>query len=141
MAKKAGYNTKQRDLILNCLKAHRSEHVTAESILTCLKQEGASVGQTTVYRNLDRLIREGAVAKYAGSEGQGACFQYLGCEEDCAAHYHLVCAGCGQMLHLQCEYLDEMTAHVLKHHQFSIDRYKTVIYGLCNQCAARSGKE
>lgn len=131
----SGYHTRQRDMIVTCLKEHREQHVTVDSIMAYLKAQGASVGQTTVYRNLDKLIREGAVMKYAGAEGQAACFQYVDCAEECAAHYHLVCVDCGQMIHLQCEYLDEMTAHVLEHHQFSIDRYKTVIYGLCNRCA------
>ena len=133
-----GYHTRQREMIVACLKEHRTQHVTVDSIMACLKAQGAAVGQTTVYRNLERLIREGLVMKYAGAEGQAACFQFVDCDCDSAVHYHLVCRDCGQMIHLQCEYLDELTAHVLEHHQFSIDRYKTVIYGLCNRCA--SGK-
>ena len=137
MAERTKYHTRQREMILQCLEAHRDEHVTAEGLLAFLKAQGASVGQTTVYRNLEKLIQEGSVVKYAGAEGQGACFQYVECGDECAAHYHLVCVECGQMIHLQCGYLDEMTAHVLEHHQFSIDKYRTVIYGLCNGCAAR----
>jgi Fur family transcriptional regulator, ferric uptake regulator len=135
MADKIGYNTKQRDLILSCLKKHQSQHVTVENMIDYLKQQGTSVGQATVYRNLDKLMKEGAVVKYAGAEGQGACFQYMDCAEGGATHYHLVCIHCGQMIHLQCEYLDEMTTHLLEHHQFNIDKYKTVIYGLCNECS------
>ncbi len=137
MNERSGYRTRQREMILSCLKARGTEHVTVEGILTVLREQGESVGQTTVYRTLDKLLDEGAVVKYAGAEGQPACFQYIGCGEDGAAHYHLVCVECGQMLHLQCEYLDELTAHVLEHHQFSINRYKTVIYGLCKRCATR----
>ena len=137
MANQIGYHTKQRELILECLKAHRAQHVTADNILEYLKAQGASVGQATVYRNLDKLTREGVVVKYAGPEGQGACFQYAECEGEGAAHYHLVCIDCGQMIHLQCEYLDEMTAHLLQHHQFSIDKYRTVIYGQCKRCAEK----
>ncbi len=133
-----GYDTKQGKLILDCLKAHRSSHVTVDSIMACLKEQGASVGQTTVYRNLDKLVRQGVVVRYAGAEGQGACYQYVDCHEGGPAHYHLVCADCGQMIHLQCGHLDELTTHLLEHHQFCIDRFRTVIYGLCNKCA--SGK-
>ena len=133
----SGYHTRQREMIVACLKEHRTQHVTVDSIMAYLKAQGAAVGQTTVYRNLDKLTREGLVVKYAGAEGQAACFQFLDCDCDQAVHYHLICVDCGQMIHLQCEYMDELTAHVLEHHQFSIDRYKTVIYGLCNQCASR----
>ena len=135
------YNTKQGELILTCLKKHREEHVTAEKVLEYLKAQGTSVGQTTIYRNLDKLVNEGIVIKYTGAEGQGACYQYIEHADSCATHYHLICADCGRMIHLQCEYLDEMTAHLLEHHQFSMDKFKTVIYGLCRQCEAAKLKK
>ncbi len=136
LAEKIGYHTKQRDLILGCLKKHRLQHATADNIRDYLREQGEAIGQTTVYRNLSKLQKEGIVVKYAGAQGQGACFQYVDCGQSDAAHYHLVCIDCGQMIHLECGYLDDMTAHLLEHHQFSIDKYKTVIYGLCNECAA-----
>jgi len=132
-----GYRTRQGELILECLKERGTRHATAEDILADLKARGASVGQTTVYRNLDKLVQQGVVMRYAGAEGQGACFQYAGCMEDGHAHYHLVCSECGQMIHLECNYMDELTAHMLEHHQFCVDKFRTVIYGLCKQCAAK----
>jgi Fur family ferric uptake transcriptional regulator len=132
-----GYRTKQGDMILDCLKAKGSRHVTAEDILTDLKSKGMSVGQTTVYRNLDKLVQQGIAVRYAGADGQCACFQYAGCGEIGHAHYHLVCADCGRMIHLECSYMDEMTSHLLEHHQFCVDKFRTVIYGLCRQCAAK----
>jgi len=141
MDSRSKYNTKQREMILSCLKEHHAEHFTVDKVLEYLKTQGASVGQTTVYRNLDKLVKEGVVIKYAGAEGQSACYQYIEHPESCATHYHLICADCGRMIHLQCEYLDDMTAHLLEHHQFSMDKFKTVIYGLCRQCEAHKEKE
>ncbi len=142
MDSKGKYNTRQGELILQCLKEHTDEHVTADQIFGFLKAQGASVGQTTVYRNLDKLVKEGSVVKYAGTEGVGACYQYISHDHHCTTHYHLVCADCGHVIHLHCDYLDEMTAHLLDHHQFSMDKFKTVIYGLCRSCeAARHDKE
>lgn len=131
-----GYSTKQGSLILECLKLHKSVHVTAEDILAYLKAQGESVGQTTVYRHLDKLVRQGAVVRYAGADGQSACYQYMDCCDDGHAHYHLVCADCGKMTHLECGYMDELTSHLLEHHRFSVDKFRTVIYGQCNACAA-----
>ncbi len=130
-----GYSTKQGSLILDCLKQHKSKHVTADDILEHLRVQGASVGQTTIYRHLDKLMRQGAVVRYAGADGQSACYQYMDCQDDGHSHYHLVCTDCGIMTHLECEHMDELTAHMLEHHQFSVDRFRTVIYGLCNACA------
>ncbi len=137
MDSKSTYTTKQGKLILSCLKKHKKEHFTAEKVHVYLKEQGTSVGQTTVYRNLDKLVKEGVVIKYAGGEGQGACYQYIEHPESCATHYHLICADCGRMIHLHCEYLDEVTAHLLEYHQFSMDKFKTVIYGLCRRCEDR----
>lgn len=131
------YRTKQGDMILECLKSQGSRHMTVEDILAALKDKGASVGQTTVYRHLDRLVREGIAVRYAGTGGRGACYQYVGCGDDGHTHYHLVCCGCGRMIHMECGYMDEVTAHLLEHHQFCVDRFRTVISGLCRQCAAR----
>lgn len=141
MDSKGKYNTRQKELILKCLLEHKDEHVTADKIFGCLKSQGASVGQTTVYRNLDKLVKEGSVVKYAGNEGMGACYQFVSHDQCCTTHYHLVCAKCGQVIHLKCDYLDEMTAHLLDHHQFSMDKFKTVIYGVCRQCEAAKQPE
>lgn len=133
-----GYSTKQGSVILDYLKRNKEQHLTAEDISARLKEQGASVGQTTVYRHLDKLVRQGAVMRYAGTDGQSACYQYMDCCDEGHAHYHLVCADCGKMSHLECEHMDEMTTHLLEHHQFSVDRFRTVIYGLCKACAGKS---
>ena len=135
------YQTKQGNEILDCLKEHQSQHMTVDDILAVLKTRGTAVGQTTIYRNLDKLLKQGVVVRFAGPDGQPACFQYLGCHDEGPAHYHLVCVDCGQMTHLQCEYLDELTTHLLEHHQFGVDRFKTVIYGQCRQCAEKRSHE
>jgi len=121
-------------MILECLKAQGSRHMTVEGIRAALRDKGESVGQATVYRHLDRLVREGVAVRYAGANGQGACYQYIGCGEDGRAHYHLVCSECGRMIHMECGHMDEVTVHLLEHHQFCVDRFRTVISGLCRQC-------
>ncbi|MGI5891783.1 MAG: Fur family transcriptional regulator [Bacillota bacterium] len=131
-----GYQTKQRALILSCLQKNRSQHITVDKILTYLRSEGLSIGQTTIYRNLDKLVKEGIVLKYAPVEGRGACYQYVDQTDNIQPHYHLVCIDCGQMLHLQCHFLDKLSSHMSSHHNFCLDKYKTVLYGLCNDCAA-----
>lgn len=137
MDKRHTYRTKQRDRILNCLQNHR-EHVTAEQVREYLKAEGESVGQTTIYRNLDKLVEEGTVLKYASAGGLGACYQYVGQSGHSPDHYHLICTGCGQVIHLECRYLDELSAHIREEHQFSFDKFKTVLYGHCSRCAAEN---
>lgn len=132
------YNTKQRAVILDCLRENRGRHVTVKEILDFLQEKGGSVGQTTVYRYLEKLCREGLVRKFRGAEQGSCCFQYAERGEDCHAHYHLQCLHCGTLFHLECAHLDRLATHVSKDHQFQLDPFQTVFYGCCKDC---SGKE
>ena len=55
--------------------------------------------------------------------------------DDCKNHYHLKCLRCGELLHVECGFLDEMGAHVLEHHGFVVDTQKITICGVCEKCA------
>ena len=55
MAERGRYRTKQQELILNCLKQQEFRFLTIEQFMDCLRREEICVGQTTVYRALERL--------------------------------------------------------------------------------------
>lgn len=130
------YNTKQRELILKCFSESDGKHIKAEEIIEYLKQNNTPVGKSTVYRYLDTLVEENLVRKYTIQEGVGACYQYIGKEENnhCKEHYHLKCSNCGELFHVNCEFMDEINSHILKEHNFQIDNSKTVFYGICEKC-------
>lgn len=130
-----GYKTRQRDLIFEFFVANKEKHVTADEVLEHLKGQGNSVGKSTVYRYLDRLVNEGKVRKYYIEEGMGACYQYVGDKEECNNHFHLKCIRCGRLIHIKCDYLSEVDEHISKHHDFKVDNTKTVLYGICNRCS------
>ena len=75
MAERVRYRTKQQELIRDCLEKHSDRFVTAEQCMDCLKAEGIHVGQTTVYRALDRLTEENAVIKIPAVDGAGAQYR------------------------------------------------------------------
>ena len=128
------YTTKQGELILSLLKNEAGRHFTADDIIKSLSADGKSVGKATVYRHLEKLIKAGCVRKYIVDEGSSACYEYIGEEKHCHEHYHLKCSLCGKLLHVKCEYLDEVSAHILGHHGFVISPEKTVLYGICEDC-------
>lgn len=128
------YTTKQGELILSLLKNEPGRHFTADDIIKVLSDSGKSVGKATVYRHLDKLIKAGRVRKYIVDEGSSACFEYLGDNVSCHQHYHLKCSSCGQLLHVKCEYLDEVSSHIFEHHGFTVSPEKTVLYGVCEHC-------
>ena len=109
-----GYNTKQKERILDLLKNCEGEHLTVS--------------------DLEQLTEEGVLRKYILDGKSSACYQYLGEHATCQEHFHLKCLSCGTLFHVQCTFLDEMQAHIAAHHHFQIDHTKTVLYGYCEQC-------
>ena len=129
------YKTRQRSQVLNCLIDNKSKHLTADEIAVILKEQGAEGGKTTVDRALEKLVEDGSVRKYLCEEGKSACFQYVDDSEECHLHFHLKCVKCGKLIHLECDYLSDLEKHISEHHKFTVDNTKTVLYGVCEDCA------
>lgn len=129
-----GYNTKQQEIILSCLKNSRGEHMTADDVYFRLKQHGETVGRTTVYRHLDKLTEQGTLRRFTIGDNISACYQYSD-GSHCCDHYHLKCSSCGKLIHIECEFMDELSAHIYDDHKFTLDGSKTVLYGLCEECS------
>ena len=96
-------------------------------------QKGEKLGKATVYRRLERLVEDGIVRRFVSDDAKVSCYQYAG-GEACKNHYHLKCLKCGELLHVECDYLDEMSSHVLEHHGFTVDTHKITICGVCEKC-------
>ena len=130
------YKTKQRGLIIDCLKSAPDGHVTAGDIVSYFRSRGDSVGQSTIYRQLESMVDEGIVSKQIIDKNSPACFEYIGSEshvhsESC---FHCKCEKCGKLIHMHCDELEEMEKHILKDHAFKIDPRRTVFYGICENC-------
>ncbi len=128
-----GYNTKQGERIAALLKSAEGEHLTADEIARRLLDNGEAVGKSTVYRWLEKQVGQGTVRRFAGDKNESACYQYTGGTE-CKNHYHLKCSVCGRLLHVDCEFLDQVAEHILEHHGFVLSEEKTVLYGVCADC-------
>ena len=135
MARSDGYNTKTRQLILDYLINNRQHAVSASNILEHLEEQGASPNPTTVYRYLDKLAGEQRIMKYVADKGEKAVFQYVGESRHCREHLHLKCVQCGRIYHLDCHFMDEVRAHLMAEHGFTLQCEGSVLYGLCRHCA------
>ena len=131
MARSDGYNTKTRQLILDYLIRNRQHAVSASNILEHLEAEGASPNPTTVYRYLDKLAGEQRVMKYVADKGEKAVFQYVDEGRHCREHLHLKCVRCGRIYHLDCHFMDEVRAHLMAEHGFTLQWA-----AFCTVCAA-----
>ena len=96
------YMTRQQQAVLDCIAACPGGCATAMALADRLRSGGQSVGLTTVYRQLERLEKQGLVHKLVTDEG--ACWQYC----DCHAHRDCIllkCAVCGAIQHMDCGHL------------------------------------
>lgn len=134
MKASTGYNTRQRNEILEFLKNNPDKNLSVDDIALALTTAGIKVGKTTVYRFMDKLASEGRVRKYSLENSKSAYYEYCKDADGCLNHYHFKCTNCGHLLHVDCAMLDDVFSHMQNHHGFAADNAKTVIYGLCQQC-------
>lgn len=131
------YHTKQQAAILNYMAESAHNYVTVSQIATHLKEEGHSVGLTTIYRQLDKLEKEGIVHKIVLDGNSGACYQYTGDDTDSML---LKCEDCGGIIPMDCSHMQELYQHVLQEHQFRVNPHRTMFYGVCDACLLQEKK-
>ncbi len=141
VAERIGYNTRQREKIMDVLLENKGRHMTVDELVYRLKENGVPVGVTTVYRYLELLEKQGLVRKYSAADGGSACFEYLPDPSSCTEHFHFKCTGCGKLYHVDCSYLNDLEAHLKQEHHLRIDNSKTVLYGLCSGCSREKGEQ
>ena len=95
MKREAGYNTKQKENLLEYLIKNKQKHTNVQEISAFLSAEGTPVGVATIYRQLDRLVEQGLVRKYSFDGKTSACYQYMQDDDQCRSHFHLNCLSCG----------------------------------------------
>lgn len=130
-----GYKTKQKESLLSFLIKNKDKHTNVREISDFLKFEGTPMGTATIYRQLEKLVEQGMVRKYILDGSTGACFQYIDEKDCCNEHFHLKCISCGQLIHINCDYLSGINKHIFEHHGFTVDSSQTVFYGKCSECS------
>ena len=130
------YNTKQKQILVDYLKANKNRHLSVAEIAQGVQNRG--VGKSTVYRKITELCASGELRRFRGADGKSVVYQYMDSSKDCKNHFHLKCTGCGALQHLGCESVMILKAHIKEHHGFNVDMGTTVIYGLCSNCLGES---
>lgn len=126
------YTTEQRKILLSFLKAHSDETFSIEELSAqlCAKK---NISVSAIYRNIGKLVSDGLVQRLTKDNSRKFFYQYMG-DAECCHHLHLMCTDCGQIFHLDHPSMDVITASVLQSSRFSLDKKKTVLYGLCSTC-------
>ena len=134
---KSQYKTRQRAEITAYLLSKSGEHVTVADICKYFEEKGKTIGVTTVYRQLDKMVAEGIVNKYNLDSSSSACYEYIDKDhhmDGAVSCYHCKCEKCGKLIHLHCEEIEGLVKHIETEHSFVINPRRTVLYGLCEEC-------
>ena len=125
------YKTQQKEILLNFLKSHKSEHFTIGQICDALKK--FNIGNSTIYRLVNSLAEQEKLRCFADGKTHLMNYQYL--DVGCQNHLHLKCERCGNVTHLSYEESAAFTDNIYRNHKFDIDIKDTFFYGTCENCA------
>ena len=128
MPNRGKYNTKQKELIIKTIIKQKHEF-TIKDIYQELKEE---VGLTTIYRLIDKLTSQNILNKYISQDNK-TYYQYLKeCEKE--NHFFLKCKKCSNLIHIDCDCINELFNHIFKEHSFKPNKDHIIINGICNNC-------
>lgn len=119
--------SKQREAILAYLRS-TTEHPTAETIYTRLKQENPKLSLGTVYRNLNLLAASGEIQKLCCGDGTDHF------DATVTPHYHFVCKGCNRVMDLSMPQIEALSEERLDGFVGEIHSHQVFFYGFCKEC-------
>ena len=105
-------------------------HLSAEEIAVELKSQSAAAGTATVYRTLEVLVRSSLVVERDFGEG----FKRYEASRGVPHHEHLICSSCGRVTEFRDERLERMTTLLAEMHDYTRQRHRLVIHGICGDC-------
>ncbi len=133
---KKEYVTKTRTLLIEFLKSHKSQRLSAQEICQGLTSDDSCINITTVYRTLEKLWEEKKLLKSKGPNEKSFVYQFIDPADasSCHSHLHLQCTRCGKVFHLNHEAMDALENRLLADYGFSVDCDDSVMQGLCKEC-------
>ena len=131
MKKRNPYKTAQQEAMLQYFLEDKHNFLTVKDLLSSLQKLQIDIGQTTVYRFLERQALEGSVIKIQPVDGSGTQYWRLPCPQ-ADLRGKLVCLKCRKVIPLSCEHLDMFSEHVLHKHKFNLSLQHSILYGYHN---------
>ncbi|HEX6972214.1 MAG TPA: Fur family transcriptional regulator [Limnochordia bacterium] len=127
--------TPQREAVLSVFMQRPNTHLSAEEVYLATKEVQPDIGLATVYRALELFEKLGILHKLDDADGQSR-FEFT--EGDGHYHHHLICFGCGKIIHYMNDLLEPVEARIERETGFSIVDHSLRFFGYCSDC---SGEE
>jgi Fur family ferric uptake transcriptional regulator len=129
-----GYRlTPQRTMVWDVLRAQKS-HLSADEICSVVQKTFPNVNLSTVYRTLELLVGLGLVRE----THLGRDKRLFEVEEE-VPHHHLVCEGCGAVMHVHHQDLGGLDTALAGDKGFRL-REVTVL-GSCSECQQKEERD
>ena len=121
--------TRKRDCILEYVKSTK-KHPTAEEVYHQMQKQMPHISLGTVYRNLDKLAKEGSIVRLEFANGKD---RFDGCIKK---HYHAICRSCQKVFDVEnipnMEYFDKQVSKQL---QCEVLSHDLVFHMICSKCS------
>lgn len=120
--------TRQRAAVYDYL-VRSGRHPTAEEVYLAVKAELPKISLATVYKNLEALVRCGAVSKM--SSGETAARYDIRTDH----HFHTRCGGCGEIRDLEPVSSEELERLLDLPRGFKVADFRLEAVGRCGECS------
>ena len=122
--------TPQRQMVLSIIE-NSGEHLSAEAICQRVQANYPFVSLSTVYRTVERLKAVGLVRE-VHLLGEQRFYESAGAGD----HYHLLCRGCGAVLHIDAALLAGLREQLEQCYHFTPLSLDLIATGYCEHCRA-----
>ena len=123
--------TPQREAILRVL-AQSEKPLSVEEIWGRMAENRS--GLPTIYRNLERFVREGWVENILGVD---QTMRFVRCHSR-VHHHHLQCEDCGRVVEVGACGIEAASGALEAQTGFRITRHQLLFFGLCPECRGSS---
>lgn len=124
------YLTKQRKALLSLFEENPEKRFSTDDIMKMLPN---GISRSAVYRNLDRMSKDGFIEKTLSDDENRSIYRFVGREKDCE-RLHLRCEKCGKTFHFENENDENKLNDILNENGLILDRKSTLIVGVCEKC-------
>lgn len=114
-------SSKAQAEILNLLQ--KNHLLSAVEIYTLLQKNGIKMNKTTVYRALEKLLKEGEICRH--SLGENTILYEIRTHH----HAHAVCEKCGKVQSID---TDPKTTALIEN--FTVTHEHKTVFGVCSSC-------
>ncbi len=129
------YKTTQRTQLHNFLKEHPHSYFTVKQLAEKLSGNGADISISAIYRNLSDLTETGSIKKTVKKNSREAYYRYID-SDVCRNEIHISCSMCGKIVHMNSTLSNFIQEQLMLQNEFELDKSKTVISGICEECRA-----